>query len=168
MSVLEAMAAGLPVVASAVGGVPEAVDDGETGALVPPGDPARSAAAIATLVAEPALRERWARPAAGASSATSALEAFRRAHLEVYARALAAGPVAHTAIGRAQARRRSCPPRDLGAEVAQPVAAVDGDPAQRQRIAPGRVGARLARRGDAEARGLGTSRRSRSPYSPAG
>lgn len=55
-SVLEAMAAGRAVVASAVGGVPDAVIDGETGLLVPPADPARLAAALAQLLSNPALR----------------------------------------------------------------------------------------------------------------
>jgi glycosyltransferase involved in cell wall biosynthesis len=52
VAVLEAMAAGVPVVASAVGGLPEAVDDGRTGLLVPPEDPRALGAAIAELAAD--------------------------------------------------------------------------------------------------------------------
>jgi glycosyltransferase involved in cell wall biosynthesis len=55
LSVLEAMAAGCPVVASAIGGTDEAVTDGVTGLLVPPRDPAAIAAAIARLRADPGL-----------------------------------------------------------------------------------------------------------------
>jgi glycosyltransferase involved in cell wall biosynthesis len=58
VAALEAMAAGRPVVASRVGGLAEAVADGETGLLVPPGDAAALATALGRLVAEPALRER--------------------------------------------------------------------------------------------------------------
>lgn len=58
MSILEAMGAGLPVVATPVGGVAEAVIDGETGALVQPGDVAGLAAALTRLVQDPALRLR--------------------------------------------------------------------------------------------------------------
>jgi starch synthase len=51
---LEAMACGAAVVASRVGGIPEVVAEGETGLLVPPGDPADLADAIASLIADPA------------------------------------------------------------------------------------------------------------------
>jgi glycosyltransferase involved in cell wall biosynthesis len=52
--VVEAMAAGLPVVASDVGGIPELVADGRNGVLVPVGDSARLAAALLRLIDEPA------------------------------------------------------------------------------------------------------------------
>ncbi len=52
--IIEAMAQGLPVVATRGGGVGEIVDDGETGILVPPRDAAAMAAAISTLLADPA------------------------------------------------------------------------------------------------------------------
>ncbi len=52
-TVLEAMAAGVPVVATRVGGVPEQVVDGETGFLFEPGDPAAAAAAVERILADP-------------------------------------------------------------------------------------------------------------------
>lgn len=55
LSILEAMAAGLPVVASRVGGISEAMEDGETGFLVPPGDPIALAEAMRRLLSDSAL-----------------------------------------------------------------------------------------------------------------
>src|SRR5205807_4507369 len=50
LALLEAMFAGLPIVASRVGEIPTALVDGECGVLVPPGDPAALAAAQARLL----------------------------------------------------------------------------------------------------------------------
>jgi glycosyltransferase involved in cell wall biosynthesis len=55
---LEASAAGVPVVATAVGGNPEVVAEGETGYLVPSGDPARLAARVNDLLRDPPTRAR--------------------------------------------------------------------------------------------------------------
>ncbi len=55
---LEAMAAGLPVVSTRVGGIPEVVIDGETGILVPPNRPESLAEAITALAKDPARRKR--------------------------------------------------------------------------------------------------------------
>jgi glycosyltransferase involved in cell wall biosynthesis len=54
LAALQAMAAGLPVVASRTGGVPELVDDGVTGLLAEPGDAAALAAALDRLISDPA------------------------------------------------------------------------------------------------------------------
>ena len=53
LSLLEAMAAGKPVIATAVGGVAEAILEGESGLLVRPADPPALAAAIRRLVSDP-------------------------------------------------------------------------------------------------------------------
>jgi glycosyltransferase involved in cell wall biosynthesis len=56
LAVLEAMAAGLPIVATDVGGVPDAVTPGEGGIIVPPRDAAALQAALTPLLTAPALR----------------------------------------------------------------------------------------------------------------
>jgi glycosyltransferase involved in cell wall biosynthesis len=57
-TVVEALAVGTPVLATAVGGVPEIVRDGENGLLAPPGDPAAFAAAVRRFLDDPELQER--------------------------------------------------------------------------------------------------------------
>ena len=61
MIVLEALAAGCPIVATSVGGVPSAVRDGDTGRLVPPRDPIALADAIDGLLSRPDELSRLAK-----------------------------------------------------------------------------------------------------------
>lgn len=63
MAVLEAMAAGVPVVASRVGAIPEALPQGQGGLLVPPRDPAALADALVEVLGDAALRKALGRAA---------------------------------------------------------------------------------------------------------
>jgi glycosyltransferase involved in cell wall biosynthesis len=85
LSVLEAMAAGLPVVATDVGDVGRAVVDGETGSVVPVRDPKALADALEPLLLDAALRRRMG--AAGRARATDLFssEATARSISELYA-----------------------------------------------------------------------------------
>ena len=82
-TVLEALAAGTPVVATAVGGVPEVVRDGENGLLVPAGDIDAIAAALARLVGDDGLRERLAAAAASSVEALAEPRILRRIVAEI-------------------------------------------------------------------------------------
>jgi glycosyltransferase involved in cell wall biosynthesis len=57
-SIMEAMAAGLPIVATRTGGIPELVQDGRNGLIVPPADPEALAEAMAALLGSPEMLER--------------------------------------------------------------------------------------------------------------
>lgn len=90
---LEAMAAGVPLIASRVGGLAEMLTDGETVLLVPAGDPAALARAITRLRADPALQ---AHLSANAARLVRERYSHRRtvaAVLDVYAELAAARPV---------------------------------------------------------------------------
>ena len=87
-TVLEALAVGTPVIATAVGGVPEVVRDGENGLLVPPNDPAVLAEAIRRFFADGDLRCRLAVAAPASVARYTEESAFARiaAELERVAR----------------------------------------------------------------------------------
>ena len=144
LSILEAMAAGLPVVASNVGGIAELVEDGVTGLLVPPADPVRLAQALARVLDDRDLRQRL-----GTAGRARARERFDlgglacRPSRALRSRALRRA-VAQPPIGVAERKRRVVAASDLGLEVQQPVARVDLPPAQREAVAAGTVDAGLA------------------------
>lgn len=81
---LQAMAAGLPVVAAATGGIPEIVRDGSTGLLVPPADPAALAAAVVRLLTDAALAERLARSGLAFARGEGSAERMAEETLAVY------------------------------------------------------------------------------------
>lgn len=85
MALLEALASGVPAVATTVGGIPEVLRDGHNGILVPPESPEALAAAVRDLLADRPRRERLA--AAGRSSVAEAWSLDRTAarYAEIYA-----------------------------------------------------------------------------------
>jgi glycosyltransferase involved in cell wall biosynthesis len=86
LALLEAMAEGLPAVASRVGGMPEIVQDGENGLLVPPGDATELARALHRLMADADLRMRLGYAARRTIADHYDLERFRSQHIELLQR----------------------------------------------------------------------------------
>jgi glycosyltransferase involved in cell wall biosynthesis len=99
-AILEAMAAGKPVVATAVGGNPEAVVDGETGLLVPPGDGRALAAAIGWILDHPEQAAGFGRAARRRVAERFELSRMVRQYETVYDRLLAARCAARSGPGR--------------------------------------------------------------------
>ncbi|HEU0278027.1 MAG TPA: TIGR03088 family PEP-CTERM/XrtA system glycosyltransferase [Rhodanobacteraceae bacterium] len=89
LTVLEAMAAGLPVVATRVGGVPEVVIEGETGTLVPASDAAALARALDGYVRDPGLRRRHGAAGQARVRARFSLTAMVAAYTGLYDQLLA-------------------------------------------------------------------------------
>ncbi|BCB90534.1 glycosyltransferase family 4 protein [Phytohabitans suffuscus] len=92
LALIEAMAAGLPCVASAAGGVPELLDGGRCGRLVPAGDAAALAEAIGGLAADLGARERLGRRARYRILAAFTAERMAARYESLWARVLAAPP----------------------------------------------------------------------------
>jgi glycosyltransferase involved in cell wall biosynthesis len=90
-SLLDAQAARVPVVATAAGGIPEAVLDGETGLLAPVGDAAALAAAAGRLLDDAALRARLVGAAERRVRQDFGLDAHVRGTLAAYAEAAGEG-----------------------------------------------------------------------------
>jgi glycosyltransferase involved in cell wall biosynthesis len=86
LAILEAMAAGRPVVATTVGGNAEAVQDGVTGRLVPPADPEALAAAMLELLSEPARAKEMGEAGRRALEARFSLDAAVEANAAIYRR----------------------------------------------------------------------------------
>ena len=84
-NVLEAMGASLPVIATAVGGVPEIVIDGQTGLLVPPRDPEAMARALLSLALDPDGRKRMGEAGRNLAVSTFPIERSVDAFEDVYA-----------------------------------------------------------------------------------
>ena len=88
LTLLEAAAFALPIVATDVGGIGEAVADGETGLLVPTEDPPALAQAIATLLDNADLRERMGRAGRQRYEKLFALQSMTRGTIAVYEEAV--------------------------------------------------------------------------------
>ena len=87
-AILEGMAAGRPVIATAVGGSPEAIVQGETGILVPAGDSGALRDAVVDLLCSPGTRERLGAAARASASTRFTVERMVHEYETVYERAL--------------------------------------------------------------------------------
>jgi glycosyltransferase involved in cell wall biosynthesis len=85
-SLLDAMACGKPIVATTAGGMPEVVEDGKTGILVPPRDPEAMAGGIVTLLKDESLRHAMGQAGLSLAQARFSAERMVQDTLRVYER----------------------------------------------------------------------------------
>jgi glycosyltransferase involved in cell wall biosynthesis len=88
LSLVLAMGAGVPPVATAVAGIPEVVDDGRTGLLVPAGDAAALGAAVGRMVSDAGFRERVGRDARASVLPRFGVDRYVQAIADLYDRLL--------------------------------------------------------------------------------
>jgi glycosyltransferase involved in cell wall biosynthesis len=88
MVVLEAMAVGLPVIASKVGGVPDLITDGETGLMFDPLNPSSMRGATERILSDAGLRNRLGEAAKREARERFHPEVIARAHLDIYHKVL--------------------------------------------------------------------------------
>jgi len=96
VSLLQAASAGVPIVASRAGGIPEAVREGENGLLVPPGDVAALRAAIGTLLDDPERRRALGAGGRALMAREFSIDAMVEGNLAVYRELLDATGLVHT------------------------------------------------------------------------
>ena len=89
MAIIEALAAGLPVIATPVGLIPETLRDGETALLVPPGEPVALADAMERLALDPALGRRLGHGGRQLYERTYDLDRYMRRLLALYGQLVA-------------------------------------------------------------------------------
>jgi glycosyltransferase involved in cell wall biosynthesis len=113
ISILEAMARGVPVVASRVGGIPEVITDGVDGLLVEPSSPEEIAAALTRLAREPELLARLGEAGRRTVAERFSIDAMVHRVEAVYEEELARAGISRE--GAAASRDGASRPRDRGA-----------------------------------------------------
>lgn len=101
LAVMEAMAAGLPIIGTTVGGVPELVESGQQGILVPPGDCAAFTEAMRTVLNNPEKRMAMANAAYARAMAAFNVERMAQGYESIYWAALATSGRANAAAAAA-------------------------------------------------------------------
>lgn len=104
MVLLEAMAAGVPVVATSVGGIPEILTDHQTGLLVAPRNPQAIAGALAELLADRALSRSMAEAALEQIKSRYLSEGRARSLLQLYERVYRSVQLQNREMGTAYER----------------------------------------------------------------